>query len=626
MRIRSLLSILLFPALVIAGGQRSRGPILPAVSDGKVLDRYHPLTSRQNSLIKAGPHMVGTVQRVDPQYPFQQYLLERNLREMGSHVSDPNACMDRAGQAPFDTVYEKGYYGDRRYVFEHDPDGNVLRRTDQSRTASGWGDLARMECSYTPESRIAYRAMFVIDDEVRLTERHTYSYDSRGRLSSSRHENFDLATAQCVTAVLDSSVHDDAGCQIFYQHEYQSGNYSYGSRVITTSCTGPSGSQTWFERSPTGWIPSEKRSWKHDQVSGAYEAVTELWKGSTWVNSYRECSEGRHAEEGVQYTTWVWRDKDWVPEYRDRRMPGTDPTLEEFCCDRWNGNEWIPRALSRTRHDEQGRTTYYTSALWDNQWIPHRAYSMIYAPDGSGSMVDTSWEEGQLRSRRDVSWDFAGYPLSDQSEDWMGGMLVARYSESNSYTGCGNLTSSTRRQWWDGSWRTEERYTLTYDAESNIRSLRHFHEADTGWVLSYLSSRYDSTGSPTTWWTFDNGSQPDGWWQLQAFSELTFHYRQTSSGIDQQRLPVPTEAVLQQNYPNPFNPTTTIPFSVSSGTRTTLAVYDILGREVARPVDEWKDPGEYHVQFDASGLASGMYICRFTAGAVNLTTKMVLMR
>ena len=145
-------------------------------------------------------------------------------------------------------------------------------------------------------------------------------------------------------------------------------------------------------------------------------------------------------------------------------------------------------------------------------------------------------------------------------------------------------------------------------------------------MLSYLSSRYDSTGSPTTWWTFDNGSQPDGWWQLQAFSELTFHYRQTSSGIDQQRLPVPTEAVLQQNYPNPFNPTTTIPFSVSSGTRTTLAVYDILGREVARPVDEWKDPGEYHVQFDASGLASGMYICRFTAGAVNLTTKMVLMR
>ena len=42
--------------------------------------------------------------------------------------------------------------------------------------------------------------------------------------------------------------------------------------------------------------------------------------------------------------------------------------------------------------------------------------------------------------------------------------------------------------------------------------------------------------------------------------------------------------------------------------------------------DEWKDPGEYRVQFDASGLASGMYICRFTAGPVNRTTKMVIVR
>ena len=42
--------------------------------------------------------------------------------------------------------------------------------------------------------------------------------------------------------------------------------------------------------------------------------------------------------------------------------------------------------------------------------------------------------------------------------------------------------------------------------------------------------------------------------------------------------------------------------------------------------NEWKDPGEYHVQFDGSRLASGMYICRFTAGSANQTRKLMLVR
>jgi len=86
---------------------------------------------------------------------------------------------------------------------------------------------------------------------------------------------------------------------------------------------------------------------------------------------------------------------------------------------------------------------------------------------------------------------------------------------------------------------------------------------------------------------------------------------------------VPAGCALLQCYPNPFNPTTTIRYSVgelgsrqqAAGNRVVrLAVYDLLGREVAVLVDEKKEPGSYEVQFDGSGLAGGVYVARLIAG------------
>jgi hypothetical protein len=57
-----------------------------------------------------------------------------------------------------------------------------------------------------------------------------------------------------------------------------------------------------------------------------------------------------------------------------------------------------------------------------------------------------------------------------------------------------------------------------------------------------------------------------------------------------------------------------------------LTVYDLLGREVAVLVNERKTPGTYEVRFDGGGLASGVYVCRLTAGAVVQSKTMVLLK
>ncbi len=89
---------------------------------------------------------------------------------------------------------------------------------------------------------------------------------------------------------------------------------------------------------------------------------------------------------------------------------------------------------------------------------------------------------------------------------------------------------------------------------------------------------------------------------------------------------VPADYSLGQNFPNPFNPMTSIRFDIPSQDFVRLKVYDLTGREVASLVNEQLNAGQYSVNFNGSGIASGTYIYRLQAGNVTLTKKMVLVK
>jgi len=90
---------------------------------------------------------------------------------------------------------------------------------------------------------------------------------------------------------------------------------------------------------------------------------------------------------------------------------------------------------------------------------------------------------------------------------------------------------------------------------------------------------------------------------------------------------VPNSFSLQQNYPNPFNPTTKIRFAVPKETDITLEVYDITGKLIATLAKNEKvSAGIKEVDFNASGLASGIYFYTIKAGDFRDTKKMVLVK
>lgn len=100
-------------------------------------------------------------------------------------------------------------------------------------------------------------------------------------------------------------------------------------------------------------------------------------------------------------------------------------------------------------------------------------------------------------------------------------------------------------------------------------------------------------------------------------------------GINNNNNEIPSKFTLEQNYPNPFNPSTIIEYSVPVNSQVTIKMYNVLGVEVKELVNEFKTTGSYNYRVNdnvTSGLSSGIYYYKMTAGSFTETKKMILIK
>ncbi len=121
----------------------------------------------------------------------------------------------------------------------------------------------------------------------------------------------------------------------------------------------------------------------------------------------------------------------------------------------------------------------------------------------------------------------------------------------------------------------------------------------------------------TAWTRFSNG-WPSAWMNILDFDNPTLSVTDENLAIK--------DYALEQNFPNPFNPTTTISYALPKAGNVVLKVYDILGKEVATLVNDYKQTGRYTVEFDASKLSSGMYICKLVLEKYSAVKKMMVLK
>jgi predicted nucleotidyltransferase len=301
----------------------------------------------------------------------------------------------------------------------------------------------------------------------------------------------------------------------------------------------------------------------------------------------------------------------------------------------------------------------YSSAAWgdyDNDgdldilltgYINGGSVSKIYRNDGDNTFTEqTSIDLIPVQSGS-VAWgdyDNDG-DLDILLTGWTGGPTVSKIYRNNNITPNtlpitpSNLQSVVSGQdvtfSWDKSTDNETpqnglRYNLVIgNAPYAVNILSPMSDRNTGYrrVVNLGNSNNNS-------WTIV-GLEPEQiyYWSVQAidncFAASDFAPEQSvliTSVEDEEINKTPTEYELTQNFPNPFNPTTTVRYSIIKPGLVRIIIYDIMGKEVKTLVNEFKQVGTYEVQFNASEIASGIYLYRIESGSFIQTKKMILLK
>jgi hypothetical protein len=148
-------------------------------------------------------------------------------------------------------------------------------------------------------------------------------------------------------------------------------------------------------------------------------------------------------------------------------------------------------------------------------------------------------------------------------------------------------------------------WTRTYGGPGGDAGLSVQETSDGGYIISGWCDYFGPNGSDV----YVVKTKPDGLVSVQGV-----------------RIIVPTLSTLEQNYPNPFNPSTTIRYGLPVRSHVTLTVFNTLGQQVATLVNGEIEAGFHEAVFDASGLASGVYLYRLQAGDFVQIRRLVLVR
>ena len=112
----------------------------------------------------------------------------------------------------------------------------------------------------------------------------------------------------------------------------------------------------------------------------------------------------------------------------------------------------------------------------------------------------------------------------------------------------------------------------------------------------------------------------------QLYWNGSFDFSFIETGLSGSGIDIPSEFALRQNYPNPFNPTTVFSYDIPSESHVNLSIYDINGRVVRILINEIQNPGYYSVQWNASGIPSGLYFYKIQAGTFFDVKKFVVIK
>ncbi len=317
---------------------------------------------------------------------------------------------------------------------------------------------------------------------------------------------------------------------------------------------------------------------------------------------WRFYNKGATAIESCYVGLWTDIDFDGAEE----NFPGVDTSVQLGYCWDGNPNPMEPFAV--------GYTLLYGPAVPD----PESSALRFGRPATGFKNLPLSSFYGIIFSGGPVTW-FTGGPYS----------LTEAWNVARGYDRVGNVildsvTHQPTRFPYSGDPVTRSGWVYNqHDRKGEEGFLMfcgpfNFAPGDSQWMLTALVPA--NAGDPMASLTMLRSRA----WRLRGMT-----YDELASPLAVVPPPVPIYSpspMLLPNFPNPFNASTVIQYAITRNSEVRLAVYDLLGREVALLVNEKRNLGMYQASFDGTGFASGVYITRLTAGGYSTSRAMVLLK
>ncbi len=383
-----------------------------------------------------------------------------------------------------------------------------------------------------------------------------------------------------------------------------------------------------------------KHTYTYNSLGNKLTYVYYSYINGVWVNSFR-----------ITYSYDIY--EHLLSELLDYEINGVwhNQELYTYTYDSFGNNlskiqqKWINDTWENLNHytytyNSLGNELTQLHEVWNNNtWVNSSRFTCTY--DGSGNKLTQLrevwygyWAGNSLVTN---TYNNFGNPLTSLTQtmgafDWQNYILLT-YNYSSPQN-----TILTQR--WNVDWQNVELLTTSFDTNGNL-----INEVTKAWYMEtwtdYLRTLYTTYNADGNCTEAKAERWLDNTWQANN-AVFTMHYNNNSSSLEVigkiisvQYISLtdvnndkknPTSFLLSQNYPNPFNPSTTIKYSIPASNVVSLKVYDILGKEVANLVNEYKNSGTYEIEFNAANLSSGTYFYQLKAGEFTQTKKSVLLK
>lgn len=389
------------------------------------------------------------------------------------------------------------------------------------------------------------------------------------------------------------------------------------------------------------WIKVFRSTYNYDSKGNLLTETLFIWANTYWKKYLRHIYTYDSNDNKTSYNYEAFLDTSWVRSFRELYTYDNTGRLLSHYSQRLSNNNWMDFYRENWNYDGNRCETLVIEHFLDGTWVNNSKITKTFDSTGNEiSFLQERWQhETWENSYSSVyTYDSLGNRVSEIHEAWEYGIFSYRDRHTNTYDNNRNCISTLIESWRDSTFVKSWLITRTYDEASNPLVILTQLPGSSSWENAYkIFYTYDNNGNAVKGESF---CWQGGKWVSSSYEEFDLSY---NKGMDHMKfwggfvevkfelLPEEDpstirEITLLQNYPNPFNPSTAINYAIKRDGSVKLAVYDVLGKLVAIVVDEYRPAGSYSVNFDGSGLPSGVYIYRLEAGGYTVSKKFILMK